>query len=86
VTHRQRKTAIDAAPVGKHRTGAALTVIAALLCSGLSQLLAQEIEKRRSWIHIQLERTAIDSQFERFPQGFGRLGPAFRNANNGSPP
>ena len=43
---REGKTGIDPAPVDDHRAGAALTAITALLGTGESEALTQEIEKR----------------------------------------
>lgn len=51
---RQRQTGIDRLTVDQHRAGAALAMVAALLCSGELQPIAQGIEEHNIGWHIQL--------------------------------
>lgn len=52
-------------------TGAALTMIATLFCSGEIQLLAQDVQKRRARVDCQMERLAVDGRSDDSPVRFG---------------
>jgi hypothetical protein len=54
------QTGIDPATADDHRAGAALAVIAAFLCPGQPQALAQSVEQRGPRVELKLTRHAID--------------------------
>lgn len=61
----QRQTGIHAASVDHDGAGAALPVIAALLGAGQVEMLAQEVEKARPVVDIELVKLVIDRQGKR---------------------
>src|ERR1700688_4480835 len=60
----ERKAAVDAAAVCKHRACAALSVVAALFRAGQSKILAKKIQKSDARINGHVVVLAIDLQFE----------------------
>src|SRR3984893_4604807 len=60
--HGKRQAAVDALSIDDHRTGAALSLVAALLRAGQAEMLAQCIEQRYARIEIESMAPSIDSQ------------------------
>ena len=56
---------IDAPPVDENGAGAALALIAAFLCPGQVEMLAQQIKQRRARIEHQCMKSAVDGQAHR---------------------
>ena len=64
VHDRQSQTRIDPPAIEQHGACATCTLIAALLCPGQLQMLAQSVEQRGARIQAQTLRVAIDNQLD----------------------
>src|SRR6185437_11935497 len=64
ITARHRKIETGVAPytVNEHRTGAALAVVTAFLCSRKAEMIAQRVEKRDARVEGELAITAVHRQ------------------------
>ena len=51
---------LDAPPVDEHRAGAALAGVAADVCAGQVELLAQEVHEEQARLHLRLAHLAVD--------------------------
>ena len=66
---RERQAGIDPATIDQDRAGAALAVVATLLCPGQADVNPERIKERRPGGEIELFRNAIDMKRDRH---FGR--------------
>jgi hypothetical protein len=64
--HGQHQAGVPALAIHQHGAGAALPVIAPLLCSSKLQMLAQQIEDRHTRVNIELVLLFVDGQRETY--------------------